>query len=833
MRLKFLLVISAAYFVLIAGILYLGLQRERNREEFWIKENSSLQLHAINDNVGLEIEKLKVEIVRVATAMEANQKEDAVKALSQFAGVAAVAADSDAYVWKIDQAKPDVWNGPWYQRAKEISESESQPRFFAVQTHDDNLGSVIRSAVFFSAKVKDKLSANKKTLRLVGVLAQPLFQNILASQQGAGMQFFIFSQKGLAISHTISDYVGNSLAGDKLYEEIRKNKVALGSFSHKDFKGDAVVSMYEKIEHTDLTVVSQLRPSQWAVTDWGYYGQAYMVIFGIFCLLSGAMFFVLPKEIGKTKQVIVEKVVEKIVEKPVEKVVERFIERPTNTVQDENLSAVGLEQTIKIPASPNPTATSLAGGIQTGSVPPIPVHLYEKLVRSAQLEQTGLSTIAPFVGVSTANTLGVGKVPFETGSSTSALPTKMSILAKVISQIKAPFLSILGHVQIAKSHPQGGSLQAIENEARSAREILDRLAHFSGLSQPPNATVPLIDLIEAALRSLEGPILRGAIKITKSVSEDLCIKCDPDDFKAALTSIFRNSVEAMERVLKKELIIEANKKNNTLIELRITDSGEGILPRNMPYLFEPFYSTKSPLDHKGLGLAAVQGIMRTHLGEVSVTSDPDQGTMVKMSLPVSVETPKRLAEIQMMGRPAWMDLIKTPSRQELAASESLLEPIEIQKAESLKSDVQEIAPQPPLASVTYTINESEVDFELENFDFSENSSLSRGALSSTYYKNPSSDVHKTELLNENDKGKDKDKGNGIGSSSADDNAGLRSQEIENSLATIITPNQMQNDRDQRDLEKSLLFASPVKRLKKKTEPLDKLKVQIPRPEEKL
>lgn len=785
MRLKFLVIISAAYLVLISAVLFMGLQRETAREEFWIKENSSLQLHTVNDNVGLEIEKLKVEAVKVAAAMEANQKEDALKALNQFSGVGAVAADTETYLWKIDNinkgetdtkvdSKLDIWSGPWLQRAKEIPESESQPRFFAVQIHDDNVGSIIKTAIFFAARIKDKNSAVKRNVRLVGILGQPLFQNILASQQNAGMQFFIFSQKGLAIAHTISDYVGNSLAGDKLYEEIRKNKIAIGNFSHNDFKGSAVVSMYEKIENTDLTVVAQLRPSQWAVIDWGYYGQNFMIVFGIFCLLTGAMFFVIPKEIGKTREIVVEKLVEKIIEKPVEKIIEKTIEVPVAANKSDSIASSQIFEKVPWPRKTDEGATiSTSASV---SVPAIPKHIYEKMVRSAMFEESTITTPP--------------SLPSEATPSTSALPAKMAILAKVISQIKAPFLSILGHVQIAKAHPQGGSLQAIENEARSAREVLDRLSQYSGLSQPPTITVPLIDLIESALRSLEGPLLRGAIKINKVVPEELAIKCDPDDFRFALTEIFRNAIESMERVLKKELNIEALQKARGLVELRIADTGEGILPRNIAYLFEPFYSTKSPLDHKGLGLAAVQGVMRTHLGEVSITSDPDQGTVVKISVPLSLETPKKLSEFQMMNRPAWMELVKTPSKQDIVAAEAQMEPIELKKP--------------------YTINENEVDFELKSFDFEE----SHPELS---------------------------KFSGLGAPSTldselsdDEQDDFKSDSFSfEEISRLKSGVKAEVDNIHKEVEKSLLFASPVKRLKKKSEPLDKLKVQIPRPEEKL
>ncbi len=71
--------------------------------------------------------------------------------------------------------------------------------------------------------------------------------------------------------------------------------------------------------------------------------------------------------------------------------------------------------------------------------------------------------------------------------------------------------------------------------------------------------------------------------------------------------------------------------------LEVSDQGTGIQPDRIRQVFEPFFSTKA--DSRGLGLAAVQGIVRSHHGALRLVSSPGSGTRVKVWLPIT-ETPE-------------------------------------------------------------------------------------------------------------------------------------------------------------------------------------------------
>jgi two-component system sensor histidine kinase HydH len=67
------------------------------------------------------------------------------------------------------------------------------------------------------------------------------------------------------------------------------------------------------------------------------------------------------------------------------------------------------------------------------------------------------------------------------------------------------------------------------------------------------------------------------------------------------------------------------------LEVRVSDTGEGIARDDLDHVFEPFFSTKS--GGSGLGLALVHRILQDHGGEVRVESTPGAGSVFTLRFP--------------------------------------------------------------------------------------------------------------------------------------------------------------------------------------------------------
>jgi signal transduction histidine kinase len=67
------------------------------------------------------------------------------------------------------------------------------------------------------------------------------------------------------------------------------------------------------------------------------------------------------------------------------------------------------------------------------------------------------------------------------------------------------------------------------------------------------------------------------------------------------------------------------------VKLEVSDTGSGMSPEMQTRIFDPFFTTKSP--GHGLGLAVVQGIVRSHFGAMNIVSSASQGTSFEVLLP--------------------------------------------------------------------------------------------------------------------------------------------------------------------------------------------------------
>ena len=138
-------------------------------------------------------------------------------------------------------------------------------------------------------------------------------------------------------------------------------------------------------------------------------------------------------------------------------------------------------------------------------------------------------------------------------------------------------------------------------------------------------------LINNILDFLNSELIKHKIKVIKNFTANpVHLNIDPNQFKQALLNIFLNAIEAMSTG--GTLTIETRNNAQNHFEIAIADTGIGIAKKDLPHIFDPFFSKKG--GGTGLGLAITYGIIKEHTGKFKVDSTLGKGTEFVVELPV-------------------------------------------------------------------------------------------------------------------------------------------------------------------------------------------------------
>ena len=170
----------------------------------------------------------------------------------------------------------------------------------------------------------------------------------------------------------------------------------------------------------------------------------------------------------------------------------------------------------------------------------------------------------------------------------------------------------------------------INKEVDRIDKLVQELLNFAKPSPPELKETNIHQLIAHTLDLLNSEIIRHKINLSTSFeNQNILIKIDPKQIKQALLNIFLNAIDAMPKEGKLSVIM-SEAKQSLIIE--ISDTGCGIEPKDLPHIFDPFFTKK---DHgTGLGLSITHEIIKNHNGKIFVESILGKGTNFRIELPL-------------------------------------------------------------------------------------------------------------------------------------------------------------------------------------------------------
>jgi len=217
---------------------------------------------------------------------------------------------------------------------------------------------------------------------------------------------------------------------------------------------------------------------------------------------------------------------------------------------------------------------------------------------------------------------------------------------------------VLGNASLARMDLPADSpiqryLEQIENSATRAADLCKQMLAYSGKGRFVVKNLDINALIEDTTRLLEISISKRAV-LKFQLAENLpTVLGDATQLRQVIMNLVINASEAVgeksgfisitsgltraDRTYLAGSYFAPDLPEGDYIYLEVADNGGGMSPEVQAKIFDPFFSTK--FTGRGLGLAAVLGIVRGHKGALKVFSDEGWGTTFKILLPCAEGLP--------------------------------------------------------------------------------------------------------------------------------------------------------------------------------------------------
>jgi PAS domain S-box-containing protein len=208
----------------------------------------------------------------------------------------------------------------------------------------------------------------------------------------------------------------------------------------------------------------------------------------------------------------------------------------------------------------------------------------------------------------------------------------------------------------------------IKEASRRAADLCRQMLAFSGHGRFIVAPIDITTLLHDMTPILEASITKKARLERKTEHALPLIEADAAQIRQIVVNLLTNASEALSpaggvitlatglmfgnRMTLDALNTETKLPEGPYVFLEVADTGSGMDPATRERMFEPFFSTK--FTGRGLGLAAVLGIVRAHHGAIHVESIPGRGTSVRILFPAfSPAVTAAVADAPAQGKPPW------------------------------------------------------------------------------------------------------------------------------------------------------------------------------------
>ncbi len=207
------------------------------------------------------------------------------------------------------------------------------------------------------------------------------------------------------------------------------------------------------------------------------------------------------------------------------------------------------------------------------------------------------------------------------------LLTPLSIISLIIEQFQTDFPDRLKHYSIMKSN--------ISRLKRLLQQILDFRKVESGNMKLSVKKSDITEFINNICWNYFDPLAKEKkINFTITAPEKLIVWFDHDKIDKIIFNLLSNAFKytAFEGTID-VTILTADKNGVLNVIIFISDTGSGISPEKIPYIFDRFYGNESDEKSNGIGLSLTKDLIEIHKGKIFVESQLNKGTTFKIEFP--------------------------------------------------------------------------------------------------------------------------------------------------------------------------------------------------------
>jgi len=182
------------------------------------------------------------------------------------------------------------------------------------------------------------------------------------------------------------------------------------------------------------------------------------------------------------------------------------------------------------------------------------------------------------------------------------------------------------------------SVEQVGLQINRCGNITKGLLKFARKTESVRQPVELQQFLPEVVNMVEEKARVENIRIVQELDSELpAIVSDPNQLQQVFLNLFNNAIYALTGKASGEIRIRAFKENGG-IQITVADNGCGFSSEDMEKAFMPFFTTKPVGEGTGLGLSTVYGIVKGFGGDITLTSEPNSGSMFTIRLPFKAES---------------------------------------------------------------------------------------------------------------------------------------------------------------------------------------------------